>query len=243
MMTRKKGHMHGTDMARKEIITPFGTIAEYAPSPLLSDHATEFMLRHMEIRPGAVVAEAGCGSGIMCVFASKAGASRVYGTDIDDQSLAVARENAMRNCAENISFLHGSLLEPVLDGLDTVIALLPHKPAPRPFNHRYYGGDDGTDLLLECIRQSAEKLVRGGSLYLYLNSIANPRRTLAVFGEKFEVGLVAEKKRRFTKEEFDGLTEGMFAYLEKMRSEGKAEFHKDAGGLFFTAGIYLGKRR
>lgn len=230
-------------MNRKNIVTAFGIIAESAPAHLLSDHATDFMLANICIKKGSVVAEPGCGSGIMCVFASKAGASQIYDTDIDEEALAVAKENASFNSAENISFLHGSLLEPVPAGLETVMALLPHKPAPRPFNHRYYGGDDGTDLLIGCIRQSADRLVKGGKLYLYLNSIANPRRTLSVFGEAFDVQLIAEKKRRFTKEEFDGLTEGMFEYLKKMKADGKSEFYEDAEGLYFNAGIYLGIRR
>jgi 16S rRNA G1207 methylase RsmC len=230
-------------MQRKEIATPFGTIVECALASILSDHATEFMLKHLEITAGSAVAEVGCGSGVICIFASKAGAARVYGTDIDAAAISIALDNAAKNRAENVSFLYGSLLEPVPRGLDTIIALLPHKPAPRPFNPRYYGGQDGTDLLLPCIEQSAEKLVQGGSLYLYLNSIANPRRTLSAFRENFDVQLLADKKRYFSKDEFDSLTEGMFAHLLRMKSEGKAEFYEDERGFLFTAGIYLGTKR
>ncbi len=225
------------------IRTPIGEIVEEGDAALLSDHATEFMIRHLDIASASTVAEAGCGSGVLCIFASRAGAAKVYGTDIDEKALDTARRNAENNGARNIVFLHGSLLEPIAEKLDAVIALLPHKPAPRPFNHRYYGGVDGTDLLMAVIAQSAEKLRKGGRLYLYLNSIANPKKVLSVFREKFEVSMLAEKKRRFTQAEFDGLTKGMFQHMLALRQEGKCDFEEDAEGLFFIARIYAGRLR
>ncbi len=225
-------------MTRTE--TSHGAIFENAPPHLLSDHATRFMISNLDLKNEMVVAEAGCGSGVLCIFAAKCGASKVYGTDIDEDALSCARENAKLNGAANIEFINGSLLEPVPGDLDAVIALLPHKPAPRAFSVRYYGGSDGSDLLLAVIRQSAEKLKLGGRLYLYLNSIANPAKVLDEFSRDFSVSMLAEKKRYFTVEEFDSLTPGMFDYLLAQKSKGEAEFHEDAQGLFFWARIYSG---
>lgn len=50
--------------------------------------------------------------------------------------------------------------------------------------------------------------------------------------------LLAEKRRDFTQEEFDGLTTGMFAHLEAQRARGEAEFGRDEKGLYFMARLY-----
>jgi len=223
--------------------TPGGRLVEQGPAALLADHATTFVLEHLMVRPGDRVAEPGCGTGVLSLYAALAGASSVVGTDIDPDALAAARRNATLNGITNVSFVHGSLLEPVGTGLDLVVALLPHKPAPRPVSHRYYGGRDGTDLLLAAIRQSADRLISGGRLVLYLNSIANPQRVDHEFARNFDVSLCAEKRRYFTPEEFDVLTPGMFAHLEAQKACGEADFRHDEQGLYFMARLHEGRRR
>lgn len=223
--------------------TRCGRIVEQGPAALLADHATMFVLEHLTVRRGDRVAEPGCGTGVLSLYAALAGAHWVVGTDVDPDALAAARQNAVLNGIANVSFVPGSLLEPVPAGLDLVVALLPHKPAPRPFNQRYYGGPDGTDLLLAVIRQSAERLNAGGRLVLYVNSIANPERVAREFARDFEVRLLAEKRRHFTREEWDGLTPGMFAHLEARRACGEADFGQDEQGLYFMARLHEGIRR
>jgi methylase of polypeptide subunit release factors len=202
-----------------------------------------FVLEHLTVRRGERVAEPGCGTGVLSLYAALAGAASVVGTDVDPEALLAARQNAALNGITNVSFVRGSLLEPLEAGLDLVVALLPHKPAPRAFNHRYYGGPDGTDLLIAAIGQSADRLVAGGRLLLYVNSIANPRRVEHEFAQHFDVGLLGEKRRDFTREEFDGLTPGLFAHLEAQRARGEADYWQDAQGLFFMARLYEGRRR
>jgi methylase of polypeptide subunit release factors len=177
------------------------------------------------------------------LYAALAGARSVVGTDADPDALAAARQNAVLNGIANVSFIQGNLLEPVTAGLDLVVANLPHKPAPRPFDHRYYGGPDGTDLLLAVIGQAAQRLVAGGRLVLYVNSIANPQRVAREFARDFDVRLLGEKRRYFTREEFDGLTPGMFAHLEARKACGEADFQHDEQGLYFMARIHEGIRR
>lgn len=224
--------------------TPVGAIVESGPHRLLSDHATAFTWAHLQVRRGDRVAEPGCGTGVLSLFCALAGAASVVGTDIDEEALTAARQNALANrVADRVAFRQGSLLEPVPGPLDLVVALLPHKPAPRPFDHRYFGGLDGTDLLRAVIEQAADRLVPGGRLVLYLNSIAHPRRVLAEFDRAFTVRKLAEKRRPFTVEEFDRLTPGMYAHLEARRAAGEAEFAADADGLYFTARLYEGTRR
>lgn len=228
---------------RVTVATPRGEIVEWGPEAILSDHATRFMIDHMAVPPGARVAEAGCGTGVLSIYAALAGASQVTGTDIDDEALEAARLNGRINGAEHIRFLKGSLLDPVPGPLDLVLALLPHKPAPRSFNRRYYGGEEGIDLLLPAVSQAAERLVQGGVLYLYLNSIANEARVMDHFTRFFHVSLVAEKRRPFTGEEFDGLVPGMMEHLRGLKARGLSAFWEDEKGLYFMARIYEGRRR
>ena len=227
-----------TDWNEAVVDTPCGRIKEFGPGASLSDHATRFMIDHILVPEGGRAAEAGCGTGVLSIYMAMAGARTVVGTDIDVASLKAARHNAVVNNVGNVEFMEGGLLEPVPGPLDLAVALLPHKPAPRPFNPRYYGGPDGTDLLLPLIDQAAQRIVPGGYLYLYLNSIANPRRVLAALDAWFRVRPAGEKRRYFTRDEFDALTPGMFDYLCDLRKRGMAEFQEDGSGPYFMARVY-----
>lgn len=231
-----------TDWSEAVVETPCGPIREFGHGASLSDHATRFMVDFIKVPQGARAAEAGCGTGVLSIYMALAGAKTVTGTDIDRASLEAARHNASINGAVNVDFTEGNLLEPVPGPLDLVAALLPHKPAPRPFNPRYYGGPDGTDLLLLLIGQAGPRIVPGGRLYLYVNSIANTPRVLASLSGRFRVRQAGEKRRYFTREEFDALTPGMFDYLCDLRKRGMAEFHEDESGPYFMARVYEAER-
>ncbi|MBI4859481.1 MAG: methyltransferase, partial [Candidatus Riflebacteria bacterium] len=192
----------------RPFVTPLGVLAERGPSALLSDDSTRFLMTHLTVQPGARAAEPGCGTGMLSLFLALAGASRVVGTDVDETALAAARENARANRIGGVEFCTGSLLEPVDGPLDLVVAQLPHRPAPRPVDRRFFGGEDGTDLVIATIRQAGDRLVPAGLIYLYLNSIANPARVLAELTACFDVQVCGERRRPFSPEEMDRLTPG-----------------------------------
>ena len=64
-----------------------------------SHPTTRLCLRWLvhELCGGESVLDYGCGSGILAIAASRLGASRVVGTDIDPQALAASESNAARN--------------------------------------------------------------------------------------------------------------------------------------------------
>lgn len=220
-----------------------GTVLEHGPAHLLADHATQFILDHLRVEPGSVVAEPACGTALMSLFAARAGAALVHGTDVDPVAVAIARHNAAVNGLANVRILAGSLLEPVQGPLDLVVALLPHKPGPRPFDPRYDGGPDGTRWTLPLLAQSAARLRAGGRLVFYHHGIANPRRMLRAFGEHFDVTVLGEKRRCFTRAEFDALAPGMAEHLWAMRARGEAEFTDGPDGCWFPGRVYEGVRR
>ncbi len=224
--------------------TRFGSIEEGGPSDILADHATAFFIAHLTLNGGERVAEPGCGTGVLSLFAALAGASEVTGTDIDERSLAAAHANARLNRLEKrVRFLRGNLLDPISGHLDVVLSIPPQKPAPGPFNHRFYGGFDGTDLLREIIDQAADRLVPGGKLWLFHHSLANPRRVSECLQKAFSVRVVAEKNRPFTVSEFENLTPGMMAHLEERRKRGESEFECDGETGVFTAWLLEGERK
>lgn len=79
------------------------------------------------VRPGHVVLDAGCGSGILSVWAAQAGASRVVAVDCDDLSLAqaIAEANGVADC---IRFLRQDLREDLpqefRQGCQVVVAMI-----------------------------------------------------------------------------------------------------------------------
>lgn len=228
----------------RDIATAHGPLREWVPeAALAADHATAFLADHLQVAPGARVAEPGCGSGFLGLLAARAGAAAVTGTDLDARLVAAARRNAQLNRLGNARFVTGDLLEPVSGPLDLVIAILPHKPGPRPFNRRYWGGADGTDLLRAVVEQASGRLAAAGRLLLYANSIANPPRLARALGAHFSVRLLAEKKRYFTAAEFDWLDPGLASYLRAQAARGEAELGEDAAGCYFIARIWEGTRR
>lgn len=55
------------------------------------------------LKPGSIVIDYGCGSGILAIAALKLGASKVYAIDHDEQALTATIENAKRNEVDNCS--------------------------------------------------------------------------------------------------------------------------------------------
>jgi SAM-dependent methyltransferase len=61
------------------------------------------------VRPGAVVADVGCGTGVLALMARAAGAGRIYAVERTREALQVARYLASANRAEEcIRFVHGT---------------------------------------------------------------------------------------------------------------------------------------
>lgn len=77
-----------------------------------SHPTTKLCLRWLEstVRGGETVLDYGCGSGILGIAASRLGAGRIVGVDIDPAAVTSARENARRNNVEAEFFGVGTAL-------------------------------------------------------------------------------------------------------------------------------------
>lgn len=86
-----------------------------------SHPSTQLCLEWLEavVTPGATVLDYGCGSGILAIAASRLGAGRVAGVDIDEKAVDAARDNAERNQV-NIELQISA--KPLTDQFDLVVA-------------------------------------------------------------------------------------------------------------------------
>lgn len=89
-----------------------------------SHETTSLCIKKLEeyMKPGMKVLDIGTGSGILSIAASKLGASKVLGVDIDPMSVYIANENKKLNEVTNAEFIVGDLLSKVKDKYDIVVS-------------------------------------------------------------------------------------------------------------------------
>lgn len=127
------------------IITPkmsFGT----------GHHQTTYLMIKAQLEmdhTNKVVMDAGTGTGVLSIMASKLGASRVEAFDIDEWSILNSKENADLNGCPNISIRQGKISELTFEGdFDIILANI------------------NKNILLEELHQYAAYLKSGGRLLL-----------------------------------------------------------------------------
>ncbi|MEW6568528.1 MAG: 50S ribosomal protein L11 methyltransferase [Chloroflexota bacterium] len=117
-----KAHYRPLAVGRRLLILPAWLSAEPGDRlPLLLDPGmafgtgthptTQLMLTALEdyLRPGDPVADLGCGSGVLSIAAVLLGAASVLALDIDEEAIALTRQNAARNgVTDRIRVEHGS---------------------------------------------------------------------------------------------------------------------------------------
>jgi release factor glutamine methyltransferase len=133
--------------------------------------AVEWAVRHLRAtgRAAGTAADVGTGSGAVAVtLACELPELGVFGSDVSQAALAVARRNAARNeVFQHVTFLHGDLAAPLrrFAPFDALVANLPYvptaeiAPAPDPvsFEPRLAldGGPDGLDLYRRLVPELA----------------------------------------------------------------------------------------
>ncbi len=199
------------------------------------------LARRLDVEPGETVLDLGCGSGVLSVAAARSGARRVVAVDLDPDALAATAVNAGRHGpAGCVECRPGSWYEALADAsggpperFDVIVATPPQLPAPLPIGPKW-GGPDGLRHLRSVVEGAGDHLAPGrGRLWVLHTSLADPRAFGELLRARFrEVVVVGETDREFTADEYDGLAEGLFAYLQGRRAEGRAEFREDGAGRF-----------
>lgn len=141
----------------------------------------ELVLEALRLKPG-LVADVGTGSGaIALALAAHLPKAKIYATDISEEALDLARENAARlGLGHRIKFLKGHLTEPLPESVDLVVANLPYIISSwidklpkeiKDFEPRLAldGGADGLLYYRELFQTAASKLRSGGRLLYELD--------------------------------------------------------------------------
>jgi methylase of polypeptide subunit release factors len=148
----------------------------------------------LEIRPGSVVIDVGCGSGILSIIAAKLGAARVYGIDAADETVEIASANAAAHgVADVIQFAQGDLFGPLDPSVEADVVIGDVSGVPDEiarvsgwFPSGLAGGPTGAELPMRMIEESKRLLKKGGSLFLPTGSLQDEtsilERARSVFG-------------------------------------------------------------
>jgi SAM-dependent methyltransferase len=158
----------------------------------------------MEVNPGEVVIDVGCGSGVLSVVAARLNAGMVYGCDVSEEAVRAARDNAQRlGLQDRTEFRAGNLLEPVKDvQADVVIgdvSGIPDSVAEITgwFPEGRGGGPTGAELPVAMLEGIGDCLKKGGRLYLPTGTIQAEGKVLEtarrVFGAS-NMEIVAERQ-------------------------------------------------
>src|ERR1041385_3535223 len=124
------------------------------------------------VTPGATVIAVGCGSGVLSIVAARLGAGAVYGTDLNQESVAFARLNAVRlGLADRVGTRLGRLFEP-LSGVRANVVIgdvsgIPDEIATESdwFPGGFSGGPTGAEVPVAMLASARDHMLPGAAFY------------------------------------------------------------------------------
>ena len=131
-----------------------------------------------------IIADIGTGSGCIAItLALEFANAKIIATDISDNALEVAQQNAHALCASDcIKFVQGDLLDPLTESADIIVANLPYgwrdnwtqdKEVFFQPSASYDGGQSGLELINKLIADLPNHLTENGKCFLEFD----PRQT------------------------------------------------------------------
>ena len=135
---------------------------------------SQLMAAVLDVKPGDIVIDVGCGTGVLGIIAAKLGASKVYGVDASPDVVEVATANARAHgVADRMEFFHGDLFSPLGDDItaDVIIGDVSGIPDDLAADSGWFpsktgGGPRGSELPIRMLQQAKRRLAEGGRLFL-----------------------------------------------------------------------------
>jgi release factor glutamine methyltransferase len=161
---------------------------------------SEFMARHIMVKPGDDVLDMGTGSGIQAITAAQV-AGRVVAVDINPKAVLMARKNVMANGLDHMISVHeGDLFSPIApeDCFDLILFTPPYLEGTGQtvFDNALF--DRGKELVRRFFAGAKDHLKSGGYVQMVYSSIARPGPVLEMTAELgWEHSLLARKRRVF----------------------------------------------
>ena len=153
---------------------------------------------------GKNILDMGCGSGLLGIIASKAGA-HVSAADIDAGAVECARKNA-KACGAEIKLLVSDLFENLgKEKFDLIIFNAPYLPEKISSASRAWAAGEGNELISRFIREAKNFLSEKGKILLCISSLTGLENIMKKLSENgFGKGhVVPEEAIYFTKYEND----------------------------------------
>ena len=164
----------------------YGRDMEVGPAAFIPRPETELLVEEALERFSSAerIVDVGTGSGCIAITLAAELGRATTAVEIAEETLAVARRNAVRHAAR-VSFVRADLLSAARPGsLDLVVSNPPYvSPAARPALQRVvlreparalFGGQDGLDVYRRLIPQAEQALRPGGGLALELGHDSLP---------------------------------------------------------------------
>ncbi len=180
-----------------------------------TEQFTESLIAETGNRIAKRILDVGTGSGVIALsLAKKFPDAEIWATDIADEALALARQNAQRlGLGGRVQFLKSDLLANVTGAFDVIVANLPYVPKQdrhllsREVLHdpeiALFGGERGDEVMRRLIDQ-APKHLKAGALFALEVGINHAVLLSKVLAEKKYHDIAA-------KNDYSGVTRFLFA--------------------------------
>jgi len=179
-----------------------------------TEQLVEFLLRSTIDHQPSTILDVGTGSGVIALsLAQKFPEAKIIATDISDDALLLARENAARLGIDRVEFLKSDLLENIDGKFDVIVANLPYvsrqdreQLAPEVLRDpeiALFAGERGDEIIRRLIETAPPHLGAGGLLALEIG--LGQERALSDFLREKNYGDIEAKN------DYSGVTRFLFA--------------------------------
>ncbi len=176
-------------LGRKFIVCP----KVFSPTGVVS---TSFFIKHMRIKETDVVAEIGCGAGVLSVFAALK-ARKVFATDINPYAVKCTKINAEINFV-NVHVKLGDLFTPLPSKLrfTVVITNPPYLPLrPLTLLEKAWCGGEKLNFLEKFFKEAPKHLSKNGNIQFTASTLSGIERVKELLRKRnFSYSIIAKTK-------------------------------------------------